>query len=1309
MSEANQILETVISNFSIEKFNRFFREKSRQFVTQEENYARYNDEDFKNGLKLGEIHFSDGDSLIFCAFEVTKELTERTGKKAQYQKAKDILKSGENQRFSAGIFIFYDPNGNYRFSLVYPESIGTRRQWNNFRRFTYFVSKEFTNKTFKQRIGDGDFSTLAKIKDAFSVEKVTKEFYESIANWYFWAVDNCQFPINPETDKNGKSNIAIIRLITRMIFIWFMRERGLMPKDLFEEAKINAILKNISAEDSTYYTAILQNLFFATLSTKKEERQFGSEVRGYKGYNPDFGNQYVFRYIELFKKPDEIQNYFGDIPFLNGGLFECLDDKKNGIIIDGFSRTKKNQPTVPNFLFFSQEKITDLNKAYGTTGKTYKVHGLLDILSSFNFTIDENSPDDADVALDPELLGRVFENLLASFNPETSTTARKATGSYYTPREIVDYMVTESLKAYFKTHLEEIENTDEKLENLFTTGSEENPFDKEQSKKLVELIESVKIVDPAVGSGAFPMGVLNKLVFILGKVDHGNELWKQAQLKAADGIPDPSVRREAKIRIEEFFKGKNADYGRKLYLIQRCIYGVDIQQIAVEIAKLRFFISLLVDEKIDKDKENWGIEPLPNLDFKIMQGNSLISEFLGIDFDNNSEEDLRDKINILDSEIKQVRADIINKDAEFRHLLNKQGKKDEILLQKIKLLTDKKRKLEKEFVDIQKLLSLSIEEEGDSLVKVFEQKKIDFQNESDKDKRAKLKTEVEDLMIMIFEEKLQKKYADLKVIEARAQSIPNLKTQEEYIKSEKSKIAKKHGLDLENIENQLREFTSKKKTSPFFPWKLYFAEVFEKGGFNIVIANPPYIGEKGHKELFREVKNGGLLEKFYQRKVDLFYLFFHLALNLGKQDSSIAFITTNYYLTATGGKKLREDFKNRAIISRLINFNELKIFESALGQHNMITILQKRNDENAIAKTCITKRKGDSNSAILQAIVYGIDAQTDYFQVAQRDLYEGEECYIRLTKNSKVSDNSIQTVLQKLREQGTTLGFSCNVNQGLRTGADKVSPKHIQEYSLNDTCKAGDGIFILNDKEIKSLKLNRYEKNRIKPLFKNSDIRKYIVNETTQFNIIDLFWPNDRELSLDYIPNIIKHLTNYKPILEGRKENANGIDKAIAKGKYYYGSVRRKLDFTLPKIVSPQRSKQNTFAYTTKEWFASADVYYITQKDSSISLKYILAILNSKLYYLWLYHRGKRKGEMLELYQKPLSEIPIKKISGREQKPFVEIVDKILAITKSEDYLENPGKQASVKEYEKQIDQMIYELYDLTPEEIEIVENSGKK
>ena len=301
----------------------FFRRKSPQFAPAKEDLQQYNDENFAKACKLGEIKFADSDRLMVCSFAAQNPLTERSGKKAQYDKAKKILR--EQQIYSAGIFIFYDANGNFRFSLVYPEYTGSKRQWSNFRRFTYFVSSDpaITNKTFKQRVGDGDFSTLAKIKEAFSVEKVTSEFYEAIANWYFWAEQHCRFPKDAEAEENGHK-ISVIRLITRMIFIWFMRERGLVPKALFDQRKMQEILKGNAPEATTYYKAVLQNLFFATLSTRKEERQFRSEIRGHKGYNPDFGNQYVYRYHDLFKNPNDIR-YIERIPFLNGGLFECLD------------------------------------------------------------------------------------------------------------------------------------------------------------------------------------------------------------------------------------------------------------------------------------------------------------------------------------------------------------------------------------------------------------------------------------------------------------------------------------------------------------------------------------------------------------------------------------------------------------------------------------------------------------------------------------------------------------------------------------------------------------------------------------------------------------------------------------------------------------------------------------------------------------------------------------------------------------------------------------------------------------------------
>lgn len=625
------ILEKIINDFSIDNLVRLFQNKTTKFRMLESSASQPL---FTDGLLLGEFGCGDESVCIFT-FKTHQPLTERSGKKAQYELAKKMLK--EQKRYDGGFFIFYDEQGNFRFSLIYdiPLSSGTR-EWSNFKRYTYYVGKEQTNKTFIQQMAEADFSSLNSIIKAFSVEKVTREFYNDIANWYFWALQKVQFPKDAEQQSNGR-NIALIRFITRIIFVWFMKEKKLISPHLFDFDHIKNILKSTDDNESTYYKAILQNLFFATLNTPIPERKFRTENR-FQGKNEDYMNHEYFRYQELFSDPkQDINLLFNEIPFLNGGLFECLDKPKDDpsndtgkeIRMDGFSDEEKNQPIFPNELFFSKEKNVDLTEYYGDTKyKNTRVQGLISILNAYNFTVDENTPLDEEVALDPELLGKVFENLLASYNPETATTARKATGSYYTPREIVDYMVTESLKYYFKTKFENTfptEKLDEKLTSLFSYSHEEQPFNEKETDFIIEKINELKIIDPAVGSGAFPIGVLNKLVFLLSKLDPHNEKWKAQQFRALDYITDPTLKNELREKIENNFKRNELDYGRKLYLIQNCIYGVDIQPIAIHIAKLRFFISLLVDEKINPNiDDNFGIEPLPNLETKLVAANTLI-------------------------------------------------------------------------------------------------------------------------------------------------------------------------------------------------------------------------------------------------------------------------------------------------------------------------------------------------------------------------------------------------------------------------------------------------------------------------------------------------------------------------------------------------------------------------------------------------------------------------------------------------------------------------------------------------------------
>lgn len=508
-------------------------------------------------------------------------------------------------------------------------------------------------------------SNFRELYDAWigtlSTQKLNKEFYQQLAWWYLWATKEVEFPKGGGEKREDRNTIGVIRLLTRLIFVWFIKERGLVPEALFERNALRALLKqapDAAPDESNYYHAILQNLFFATLN-----QEMGGERRWAKtggGMKDDYLISLIYRYQEAFKHPDTVlQDCFANVPFLNGGLFECLDEqlsdddlarrpelKKlvvqegNGSVlrIDGFSRRPDARAKVPNKLFFGGTEDAALNTEFETKGKRYPVKGLIDLLDSYRFTVDENTPLDEEVALDPELLGKVFENLLASYNPDTRSTARKQSGSFYTPREVVDYMVDEALIAYFSRHLPDGEQREQDFRQLLSHADTDHAFSEAEADALVVAIEQLKVLDPACGSGAFPMGMLAKLFVALKKLDPDNRRWReqnlaplQQRLALAKKTPDP-VQRDVEIddaeaalekHKKDFADPAYADYTRKLYLIEKCIFGSDIQPIAGQIAKLRFFISLIVSQPVDRSKPNWNITPLPNLETKIVASNTL--------------------------------------------------------------------------------------------------------------------------------------------------------------------------------------------------------------------------------------------------------------------------------------------------------------------------------------------------------------------------------------------------------------------------------------------------------------------------------------------------------------------------------------------------------------------------------------------------------------------------------------------------------------------------------------------------------------
>ena len=459
---------------------------------------------------------------------------------------------------------------------------------------------------------------LAAWLAALDTEELNRRFYRDLFGWFNRAVQEATFPTGEARSLHAEEHV--IRLITRLLFVWFIKEKRLIADALFIETRIAKLLKDYDQDaGDSYYRTVLQNLFFATLNTEIDKRGFS------KKKNVTHRDFSCYRFKKEMSDPDALLRLFSQTPFINGGLFDCLDSEKSttsgGWRVDCFSDVHYHKLSLPNRLFFDDD-------------------GLITLFNRYKFTVEENTPAEQEVALDPELLGKVFENLLAAYNPETRETARKQTGSYYTPRPVVDYMVDEALVA---TLVEKAESDDgdvaywqERLrylldyEDAFNDANE--LFEEAEAERLVQEIAELKVLDPAVGSGAFPMGVLHKLTLALRRIDPDNAHWEKLQkeraLAKADAAFDAQDQQEREAELKEisetFEHYRDSDFGRKLYLIQNSIFGVDIQPIAAQIAKLRFFISLAIEQEPDANAPNFGIKPLPNLETRFIAANTLM-------------------------------------------------------------------------------------------------------------------------------------------------------------------------------------------------------------------------------------------------------------------------------------------------------------------------------------------------------------------------------------------------------------------------------------------------------------------------------------------------------------------------------------------------------------------------------------------------------------------------------------------------------------------------------------------------------------
>ena len=1166
-NEAKEIISsTFSSDFDEQRYKKFvsnlFKTYDPEDKIVEGQYIKLAYKAFVIKYKItGTFEDREGHKIDILEVNLNKASTLERARTAQRNFVAEYLKSRNKD---AALVAFVSPdNKEWRLSLVklentlevVDEKLKTKEEITPAKRWSFLVGENEGSHTAQSRfvnilISDED-PNLAELESAFDIETVTKEFFHKYTELYFQLKDHLDSLMAKDEiikkDFEGKEISTVDfakKTLGQIVFLYFLQKKGwfgVAPDKQWGEGP-KRFLRDLFTRKEKYganfFNDILEPLFYEALA----------QDRGTESIYPRLNNCRM--------------------PFLNGGLFEPM----NGYLWE------TTDIIIPDELFSND--ITD--KKTGDKGT-----GILDVFDRYNFTVNENEPLEKEVAVDPEMLGKVFENLL-------DIKDRKSKGAFYTPREIVHYMCQESLINYLyaetnneipRNDLElfiqkgdriiendkiALERQEERIKKYGNDKYKDSTYSlllpisvRTKAGKLDELLRNIKVADPAVGSGAFPLGMINEIV-------------------------------RARKVLNVYLKSDISDYELKKHTITHSIYGVDIDPGAVDIAKLRLWLALVVDEETP--------HPLPNLEHKIMQGNSLISEYEGIKLFDES---------IFDEE----------KNQKTEQLALGLGKTS---------------------------LELKMETLQDRIAS--------FVNESQRTKKQNLKKEIDDLKWELIEETLK-----------------------EQGKEDK----------LEDIKKLRR-----KNIRPFFIWKLEFSDVFKgKGGFDVVIGNPPYVGDKGHKDIFRPIINSDLGKRFYAGQMDLFYFFFHLALDLGRKKAVCAFITTNYFLTAYGAKKMRKDLKDRAMISSLVNFNELKIFASALGQHNMITIYSKEQSQKVLAHTAITKRIGVANDKILADIVSRVDTNTMYNNISQIDLYDGPENYIRLSGVYGNGDSPITNICNKMQKNSKLLGKICKINAGIGVTVSKITAKYKKNFP-SDKYDIGDGIFVVNKKEGSPL-----EKSLLKNFVKNSDIHHYTFNFSDDYLIYIT-----RNQNIDEFPEIKKHLSKYKDILNDQIKSYEEIFPWYALNRPRTSDIFECDE----KILVPYRSKNNNFAFSVTPTYGSRDVLFIRQDDPDYSIKYILGLLNSKLYYTWLYTRGKRKGEILEMVAKPLSEIPIKKISPEDQKPFINLVDQILEITSTPVY--NPkNPPVKQKELEKQIDELVYKLYELTDEEVRIVEESSKK
>lgn len=1040
------------SKFNLSKWQMLLQDYFHADKVRVRAEALDEDAEDRKGYFLGSMTTKDNYELGFFYYEMEdgSVLRRKVG-------LRNLIRPYLGYGFDAALAVFNDGT-NWRLSLI----CDLKEDATNTKRFTYVFGDEkayYKTPVFRFVDLQKKANEFLEIKKAFSVEALSDDFFDEYRKQY---AEFVKFLTGKEYIKKGnkwveqetgepdaqyftsfKEDDKLVRdyikkMMGRIVFLYFLQSKGWLAgnlhymHDLFYDASDDV--------KGDFLDKVLEPMFFGLLNTKPEDRCNAPLVNG-------VGVKYI-------PNADEI-------PYLNGGLFQ-------------------------------QEKIDEVDSVFPAG----MFQSLFDFFDSYNFTIDENDPNDAEVGVDPEMLGKIFENLLED---------NKDKGAFYTPKEIVRYMCQESLTAYLQTGIEDAE-VKEHIANFVKTNDVEElgGASSELAMSIDQKLIDVKICDPAIGSGAFPMGLLRELY-------------------------------ACRKSIEIFEEDNAADIKR--HIIQNNIYGVDIEKGAVDIARLRFWLALIIDEKEPM--------PLPNLDFKIMQGNSLLESYKGVDLD----------------------------------------------------VTSKKLKTGKDTKKTRGVLLLGFEE-----------------------------TDVQKVI-----QDLVKSYFSITDHTLRAQRRKEI---DKYVK-DYIKICAEGNHEVQNAVDKLEI-----PNDQFFLWHTYFADVFDQGGFDIVIGNPPYVNVEGisveDKKIYKDTFT------CFEKRADLFSLFLEMALTkLASASAVVTYIISSVIHSNLSYKKLRNLFLDNKWLSEVC-YTGGKVFHAPTVDTTILRFC-KRGNKKIILKNAVEFENQQVSSV-----------PSDYFSLFQNLI--------------SISDQKTNDLMGKLfNHDFPRLDENFSVFQGIVTGNNPA--------------------FIF-DSEAEALSYG-IDKELLHPLCHGRDIERYAVRSRER-RILYL----NNSVNIETYPNTEIWLSAFKVALSKRREAKNG---AIQWYSLQWPRVKSELDLKEKILVQNTRNEalktRICAVLDDKSVYGSQGVNFIIPNDIHASLRYLLGILDSTLInYLFA-----TKFLNLAIKAEYLKQLRIPIPSAAIQKQLESLVSKVLELKKV-------NIETDTSALENQIDFLVYHLYGLTYDEVLIVD-----